>query len=62
LESRFYTPPLTTVRQDFHRLGELAVKKLLFLESNGVEDTDLKEDAIIIKPEVVVRDSSNKLP
>lgn len=60
LEARFYTPPLTTVRQDFHRLGELAVKKLLFLESNGFEDTELKENAIIIKPEVVVRDSSKK--
>jgi DNA-binding LacI/PurR family transcriptional regulator len=57
-ESQFFNPPLTTVCQNFHRLGELAVKKLLQMELFTIKDKDIKEDTIIIKPELVIRASS----
>lgn len=54
----FYCPPLTTVHQDFYTLGELAVRKLLWINSPGNGDKDIESNAILLKPEVIVRQSS----
>jgi DNA-binding LacI/PurR family transcriptional regulator len=48
-----YRPPLTTVRQDFDRLGERAVARLVA----GIEDGTVASD--VIPTRLVVRDSSN---
>ena len=54
----FFCPPLTTVNQDFYTLGELAVRKLLLINSPERKDEDVESDAILLTPEVVVRQSS----
>jgi LacI family transcriptional regulator len=56
----FFTPALTTIHQDFHKLGELAVRKLLQMDASEGQDNEVKEDTIIIKPELEIRSSSRK--
>ena len=57
-ESAFFTPPLTTVRQNFHRLGELGVKKLLEMGITEKSDPALADNTIILRPELVIRSST----
>ncbi|HKI80187.1 MAG TPA: substrate-binding domain-containing protein, partial [Pseudodesulfovibrio sp.] len=59
-ESAFFMPPLTTVRQNFHQLGDLAVRKLLRLAGMAVVDDVVADDTIIIQPELIVRRSTNR--
>jgi DNA-binding LacI/PurR family transcriptional regulator len=54
----FYCPPLTTVNQDFYALGELAVRKLLLINSPDNGDQEVESDTILLIPEVVTRQSS----
>ncbi len=58
--AEFYCPPLTSVHQDFYMLGELAVRKLLRINSPENGDTDVESDAILLTPQLVVRQSSLK--
>ena len=63
LEAPFYIPPLTTVRQDFRKPGELAVRKLMLLA--GMNDLagyvdEVRPDTIILSPTLVVRESTNR--
>ncbi len=51
-ESRHFLPPLTTVRQDFRRLGQLSVSAMLWLLG---EQTAL--EPWIVEPELVLRSS-----
>lgn len=57
-ESKFFSPSLTTIQQDFFKLGDLAVRKLIQLKSKDNKDKDVIEDALIITPKLVIRDSS----
>jgi len=59
-ESAYFTPPLSTVRQDFALLGELAVRKLLRLAGLTPDDEAVAEDAIILEPELVLRASTSR--
>ena len=59
-EAGYYTPPLTTMRQDFSMLGELAVRKLLRLADLTPEDTEVQSDTLLLKPELIMRDSTNR--
>lgn len=59
-ESEFFSPPLTTVRQDFSMLGELAVRKLLRLTGMTPDDEEVAGDTIILKPQLIVRQSTKK--
>jgi DNA-binding LacI/PurR family transcriptional regulator len=59
-ESAYFTPALTTVRQDFNKLGELAVRKLMLLAGLAGEDAEVESDAIMLEPTLVVRDSTRK--
>lgn len=52
-EARHFTPPLTTVRQDFHALGELAVTALI----KKLEGTEAVTTPMI-QPELIVREST----
>jgi DNA-binding LacI/PurR family transcriptional regulator len=56
--AEFHCPPLTTVNQDFYTLGELAVRKLLQINSLENGDKDIESDDILLTPEVIVRQSS----
>lgn len=56
-ESAFYNPPLTTIRQDLHQLGQVAVQTLLEIkeaERRGEPPPQVK----LLQPKLVVRESS----
>jgi DNA-binding LacI/PurR family transcriptional regulator len=53
-EARFFRPPLTTVRIDFEKIGELAVRSLLTWIEQGLTDAQ----HVNITPELIVRHSS----
>jgi DNA-binding LacI/PurR family transcriptional regulator len=53
-ESAYFFPPLTTVRQDFRRLGRAAVQLLLDQLATGTK----RRDRIVIDPVLVRRSSS----
>ena len=55
---RTSTPPLTTVRQDFHEVGVLALKLLLDQMADGAVD----ERHVVIEPQLVVRQSTAPPP
>ncbi|MEN9342699.1 MAG: hypothetical protein RIR24_286 [Actinomycetota bacterium] len=55
-ESPYFLPPLTTVRQDFAQLGELAMQMLL----SDLAGTQRKK-AATIKPQLVVRESAIRI-
>lgn len=58
-ESAYFTPPLTTVRQDLVKLGVMAVQKVLKLkntELNGAENND----HTTIPTELIIRQSTQR--
>jgi hypothetical protein len=55
-ESPYFNPPLTTVRQDFTQLGELAMQLLL----SNLSGAKRKKTATI-KPQLVVRESATRI-
>lgn len=55
-ESRHFLPPLTTVRQDFRRLGTLSVAAALSLLGEGEA-----AESWIVEPEPVIRSSVQRL-
>jgi DNA-binding LacI/PurR family transcriptional regulator len=57
-ESAFFIPPLSTVRQDFMKLGALAVQKMLTLKDS---DASMSDDHMIIPTELVIRRSTQRL-
>lgn len=59
-ESRFFIPALTTVRQNFSKLGEMAVRKLVSINSAHKKDPDVASDAIILPTELIVRQTTRR--
>jgi DNA-binding LacI/PurR family transcriptional regulator len=57
-EAAYFTPPLTTVRQDFDEVGLLALKLLL----EQMADGSAEERHVVIEPRLVVRQSSAPPP
>ncbi|EHR61863.1 LacI family DNA-binding transcriptional regulator [Saccharomonospora cyanea] len=59
-ESAYFTPPLTTVRQDFDAVGRRSIELLLELINGGpAESTEaVGTAAAIVPPELVVRQST----
>ncbi|UBV45086.1 substrate-binding domain-containing protein (plasmid) [Deinococcus taeanensis] len=53
-ESRFFHPPLTTVRQDFATLGALSLATLL----EAIESPDTTPQPHVLKPEILIRAST----
>lgn len=51
-ESRHFLPPLTTIRQDFRRLGQLSVAVTLWQLGEGE-----RPDSLIVPPQLVLRSS-----
>ena len=60
-ESEFYCPSLTTVRQNQDELGSIAVEELVLIveKKNAIEDGN-KPNYLTIKPELIIRQSSQK--
>ncbi len=56
-EAAYFTPPLTTVRQDFSELGRRCLRILLARIEGDREPTRL-----VVRPELVVRDSAGMAP
>ena len=54
-ESAYFIPPLTTVRQDFQRVGRAAVQLLLDQLATGARS----RDRVLINPELICRKSSS---
>jgi DNA-binding LacI/PurR family transcriptional regulator len=57
-ESAYFIPPLTTIRQDFQRVGRAAVQLLVDQLSSGTK----RHERIVIDPELVCRESSRSVP
>jgi DNA-binding LacI/PurR family transcriptional regulator len=58
-EAPFFTPSLTTIRQDFDQLGSLAIKKLLqTFEHKPLNPVEYLSDSIVLKPQLIVREST----
>lgn len=55
-EAAFFTPPLTTVRQDFIAVGGLCIE-LLLRRIDGDASADVRS---IVEPELIVRQSSDR--
>jgi DNA-binding LacI/PurR family transcriptional regulator len=55
-ESPFYSPPLTTVRQDLYKLGQVAVQT--FLQLRDAEQGGELNIPILLQPQLVVREST----
>jgi LacI family transcriptional regulator len=59
-ESEFFYPPLSTISQDQYKLGGLAVEELLDLMNQGSQAPSIAHKYIAVKPELVVRKSSQE--
>lgn len=57
-ESAYFIPPLTTVRQDFRRLGALAVRKIQQMQDPELEFPEVAASSTILTPELIIRKSS----
>jgi DNA-binding LacI/PurR family transcriptional regulator len=58
-ESPYYSPSLTTIRQDLRTLGIMAVKKVIEMVNQPDKPRkDALPDTIILKPELIIREST----
>ena len=57
-EAAYFIPPLTTVRQDFRRLGAIAVRKVIQLQEPASTDGERIPDSVILAPELIIRRST----
>jgi LacI family transcriptional regulator len=60
-ESAFFWPPLTTIQQDQHNVGEVAVEEIIKIIEAGWEGKEpVEPKSILLAPILVVRESSLK--
>ena len=58
-ESAFFWPPLTTVQQDQHKVGEVAVEEIIkIIEANWFDQETVWPKTIMLTPSLVIRQSS----
>ena len=61
-ESAFFSPALTTIQQDQHKVAQLAVAEIIKIIDAGWHGQDLaKPNCIVLPPTLVVRQSSKHL-
>jgi LacI family transcriptional regulator len=58
-EASYFSPPLTTVRQNLVLLGQLTVRELDQQINARIQDESYEPQAIVLSPELIVRDSSS---
>ena len=54
----YYTPPLTTVRQDFREIGSRSLRLLLEMIADGGE----AQSPPLVAPELILRSSTTRAP
>lgn len=60
-EAAFFWPPLTTIQQDQHNVGEVAVEEIIkIIESYRQELEPVRPKSIMLTPNLIVRKSSLK--
>ena len=59
-EAEYFSPPLTTIHQDFNLLGELAVHKLMAMNNPENEDPNLSANTLILPTTLMVRSSTQR--
>ncbi len=60
-EAAYFWPPLSTIRQDQHNVGELAVEEIIkIIESYRNEHEPVRPKSIMLAPTLIVRKSSLK--
>jgi DNA-binding LacI/PurR family transcriptional regulator len=60
-ESEFYWPPLTTVYQDLHKLGSMAVEEMIdAIEALYSEEEGRQAKTMTLQPQLIIRESSKK--
>jgi LacI family transcriptional regulator len=58
-ESAFYNPPLTTIRQDLHQLGHMAIQTFLRIrEAEHKGESTVHAQTIWLQPQLIVREST----
>ncbi|PKO13280.1 MAG: hypothetical protein CVU39_19920 [Chloroflexi bacterium HGW-Chloroflexi-10] len=57
-EAAYLSPPLTTMRQNFHELGALAVRKLVSIGDPDQVDPEVSSNTLLLTPELIVRKST----
>lgn len=58
-EAAYYTPPLTTIRQQMFELGGLAVRELHRMVQAARQNRPLESnDTLLVQPQLIVRESS----
>ncbi len=58
-ESAFYSPPLTTIRQDLYELGHVAVQTFVRIrEAEQTGDLNTPAQTVWLQPQLVVREST----
>ncbi len=58
-EARYYWPPLSTIFQDQNCLGATAVEKIIEIIDRVRDDEEMiAPETIVLKPELIIRDSS----
>jgi DNA-binding LacI/PurR family transcriptional regulator len=57
-EAAFFTPPLTTVRQDFTAVGRLGIEMLVRRISTGGDAVNGENARAVVEPQLVVRQST----
>ncbi|RSL31971.1 LacI family transcriptional regulator [Salibacterium salarium] len=58
LWAKYFNPPLTTIRQPGYKMGQLAVEGLI---KSINEEKKLDPSTIVLEPELIIRESSDKL-
>jgi DNA-binding LacI/PurR family transcriptional regulator len=57
-EAPYFSPALTTVHQDLHQLGVMAVKKAIEMVNGFENGSNAISDNLVLKPQLIVRQSS----
>jgi DNA-binding LacI/PurR family transcriptional regulator len=57
-EAAYLSPPLTTMRQNFHELGAMAVRKLVSIGDPDQADPEVSSNTLLLTPELIVRKST----
>jgi LacI family transcriptional regulator len=58
-ESAYFWPPLTTVRQNLHELGCVAVQEVIhMIEASRESERVYKPETVWLKPQLIIRESS----
>ena len=59
-EAEFYSPPLTTVRQDFPTVGRRSVEMLIGRIDGDGEPMDRPSEPILVPAQLVIRQSTRR--